>query len=80
MLKRVPISGGHPRDICASEVNSVGGTWNSDGVILFSDLPILRRVSAEGGESSAVTTIDQSRKDFTHSLPYFLPDGITIST
>jgi Tol biopolymer transport system component len=74
-LKRVSILGGHPRDICAMEINSKGGTWNSDGVIVFSDLPILRRVSAEGGESGAVTTLDQSRKDFGHLFPHFLPDG-----
>ena len=74
-LKRVDISGGLTRDIC--EVSSmVGGTWNRDGIILFSDFPILRRVSAEGGEPVTVTSIDEAGGEFGHILPSFLPDGL----
>jgi len=58
-LQRVDISGGLPRDICGVS-SMVGGTWNSDGIIVFSDWPILRRVPAECGEPETVTSIDKA--------------------
>jgi serine/threonine protein kinase len=54
-----------------------GGTWGTDGTILFSPgghTPIFR-VSAKGGEAKAVTTLDPARKDEAHRWPQFLPDG-----
>jgi serine/threonine protein kinase len=73
-LKRVAVSGGSPQDVCPVG-KPIGGTWNTDGVIVFSDYPILRRVTAEGGESIPITALDRSRKEFAHVLPHFLPDG-----
>ncbi len=73
-LKRVDVSGKLQQDICSLD-NFGGGTWNRDGIIIFSDWPILRRVSAEGGESIAVTTLDEGRKEILHYFPCFLPDG-----
>jgi Tol biopolymer transport system component len=52
-----------------------GGTWNGDGVIVFASPDGLRRVSASGGESVAVTTLDKTRGDRVHTWPMFLPDG-----
>jgi serine/threonine protein kinase len=74
ILKRIDISGGLPRDICEA-LAMMGGTWNSDGIIVFNDWPILKRVSAEGGEPSAITALDQAVGEFTHMFPSFLPDG-----
>ena len=74
-LKRVAASGGSLQDICSAGESFNGGAWNADGVILFATYPALRRVSAEGGESQVVTTLDRSRKDFAHVHPSFLPDG-----
>jgi len=52
------------------------GTWNRDGVILFSDAsPIIRRVSAAGGAPSQVLPLDESRKEIGQFSPQFLPDG-----
>ena len=53
-----------------------GGTWNRDGVIvyspdLFSNTTGLWRVPASGGQAVRVTT----PKDETHRAPLFLPDG-----
>ena len=61
-LRKAEISGGSPRDICAEISSPLGGTWNRDGVILFGAWPVLRRVSAAGGESIAITTLDKSKK------------------
>lgn len=61
----------------AEAPSGYGGTWGPDGTILFSPggrTPIFR-VSARGGEASAVTTLDPSRKDEAHRWPQFLPDG-----
>jgi hypothetical protein len=58
-LKKIDLSGGRPVDLCKA-VDFRGGTWNQNGVILFGDWPILRRVSAAGGEPATVTRLDQS--------------------
>ena len=53
-----------------------GGTWNQDGTILFSHLAsgtTIFRISATGGEPSAVTRLGAS--ELTHQFPQFLPDG-----
>jgi len=52
-----------------------GGTWNRDGVIIFSprfEAP-LQRISAEGGEPVPVTALEGREKH--HAWPWFLPDG-----
>jgi serine/threonine protein kinase/Tol biopolymer transport system component len=75
-LKKVPAAGGPAETITASPAN-FGGTWNRDGVILFSPgpgSPILRVPSA-GGSPTPVTLIDLSQQALGHSWPYFLPDG-----
>jgi eukaryotic-like serine/threonine-protein kinase len=73
-LKRVDVSGKPQRDICAAALFR-GGTWNNEGIIVFSgEHAGLSRVSAEGGESIAITTLDKSRKEVIHYLPNFLPD------
>ena len=74
-LKRVDVSGRPQRDICSATNVFNGGTWNNEGVIVFSEWPVLRRVSAEGGESIIISTLDESRKELLHFSPQFLPDG-----
>ena len=75
-LKTIDASGGPPETVCDAP-NARGGTWNRDGVILFAPNPggPIHRVSAAGGASTAVTKLDQSRRQSTHRWPYFLPDG-----
>jgi len=75
-LKRVEVSGGSPRIICDA-ARLVGGTWNQEGVILFSpDFNRgLYRVSAEGGAPTIVTQPDTARQEISHGAPEFLPDG-----
>jgi len=70
-LKRVEASGGPPQEICDAGGFS-GGTWNSEGTILFGSGQGLYRVSAEGGKPAAVTSLDGSENG--HFWPHFLPD------
>ncbi|MCJ7753256.1 MAG: hypothetical protein MUP13_01695 [Thermoanaerobaculales bacterium] len=75
-LKVIPVEGGATRTLCLSR-NGKGGTWNRDGVIVFtpdSNLPLFA-VPAEGGELRQLTTLDKERGDNSHRHPYFLPDG-----
>ena len=75
-LKRIPVTGGPPQTICDAREGR-GGTWNSDGVILFvPDISTgIHRVSERGGEPVPVTTLDLARGDDSHRWPSFLPDG-----
>src|SRR5262245_22905121 len=75
-LKRIEATGGPVRTLCTAAVPR-GGSWNSDGVIIFEPTPNdpLYRVSAEGGEATPLTTLNTSRHEASHRWPYFLPDG-----
>jgi serine/threonine protein kinase len=76
-LKRLDIDGGSPQTLCETERGFEGGSWNRDGVILFSDGNIIRRVSATGGASTPVTAWERQRIEIGHYFPAFLPDGKT---
>ena len=75
-LKKIDPSGG-PAVSLADAPRGYGGTCNPQGTILFaSDYMVpISRVSAAGGEATAITQLDQSRRETSHSYPYFLPDG-----
>ena len=75
-LKKTDISGGRPQIISDATVG-IGGTWNSDNVIVFTPTTrdALYRVPADGGQLTAVTALDASHGETSHRLPYFLPDG-----
>ena len=75
-LKKIEAAGGPPQTICNAFVG-IGGTWNRDGVILFSPESStgLYRVSSSGGDPVPVTSLDQSRNESSHRWPQFLPDG-----
>jgi len=75
-LQKVDVaSGGLPQIICNIE-GRAGGTWSSEGVIVFDqgDKP-LQRVSASGGTATPLLQLDGSRQETYHGAPYFLPDG-----
>jgi serine/threonine protein kinase len=75
-LRRIDVSGGPPQTICDAGLGS-GGTWNRDGVIIFSPDTgsCLYRVQANGGVATQITTMDESRQEVAHKYPQFLPDG-----
>jgi eukaryotic-like serine/threonine-protein kinase len=73
-LKCVDVVGGTPQVLCDAP-NYQGGTWGSDGTILFSANNVIQRVSAFGGAPTPVTVLDTSRQETAHRFPSILPDG-----
>jgi eukaryotic-like serine/threonine-protein kinase len=75
-LKKVDVSGGQPQVLCDAP-NGRGGTWNRDGVIVFTPDGFggLFRVSSSGGSPVEMTKPDSSRFETSHRWPVFLPDG-----
>ena len=73
-LKKISASGGPP-EVLSDGARFGKGTWNEDGVILFSSNRGrgIHRIAATGGASSAVT--NASGPEERHSSPRFLPDG-----
>ena len=70
-LKKIAISGGPAQSLC-NVPDGRGGSWNGDGVIVFTPAPAgaIEQVSASSGVRAAVAgTKDRSR------YPVFLPDG-----
>ncbi|MBN2318662.1 MAG: PD40 domain-containing protein, partial [Acidobacteria bacterium] len=72
-LMQVDATGGSPRLICPAR-GIFNGTWNRDGIIIFSEGEELRQVSADGGESATLTTLDEFQN--AHVFPHFLPNGV----
>jgi serine/threonine protein kinase/Tol biopolymer transport system component len=75
-LKRIDVAGG-PVIQLADRMDPRGGTWNQDGVILFTRYTFgpVSRISADGGSVMDATTLDSTLGEATHRYPYFLPDG-----
>jgi Tol biopolymer transport system component len=77
-LKKVGLAGGPPVTLADG---FCCGTWNRDGVILFTALdPTTRslqihRTGLEGGMAAQVTRADPSRSESGIRWPVFLPDG-----
>jgi Tol biopolymer transport system component len=75
-LKKIDVNGGGPIDICDAVMapRNGGGSWNQEGVILFTSAEgRLQKVSSEGGTPIAVTELQET--DASHRWPWFLPDG-----
>src|SRR5262245_59074681 len=76
-LKRVDLAGGAPQ-VLADAPQGRGGTWNSDGVIVFTPTAgptaVLMRVMATGGIPVPVTQLAAGQGN-SHRWPQFLPDG-----
>ncbi len=75
-LRVVEAVGGPPMIVCDAPEGK-GGSWGTDGVIVFAPSynTGLHRVSDSGGDSTPVTELDTERKDNSHRHPRFLPDG-----
>jgi Tol biopolymer transport system component len=73
-LKKIAVTGGPAQNLCDA-VEGRGGTWNSEGVIVFGTASGvgagLQRVQEGGGVPSSVTRADGAG----HRFPTFLPDG-----
>ncbi len=77
-LKKLELSGNRAQIICDAP-SGRGGTWNKDGVIIFTPDARsgvgLSRVTASGGTVTPVSKLDTSRGELSHRWPMFLPDG-----
>jgi Tol biopolymer transport system component len=74
-LKKVAVSGGPARVICAAAIIDVP-TWHRNGTILFAQTDVgIFRVPADGGMPTQVTSFDASRREINHLWPTWLPDG-----
>jgi len=75
-MKKINAGGGPPQTVCDS-VSGRGGTWNNEGVIVFSPstTQALLRVSAGGGAPEPASRLDQAQAENSHRWPSFLPDG-----
>jgi eukaryotic-like serine/threonine-protein kinase len=74
-LKTLPVSGGPAQVLCDGTGLAGGGTWNREGVIVFSTSGVgdpLQRVDASGGPCSVLT---HPAGGSGHVQPEFLPDG-----
>ena len=77
-LMKMPVTGGAPLLVARIRGNLRGGSWGTDGTILFGTSPQdsgLFRVSAAGGEAEALTTPNKSEGEFDHVWPHYLPGG-----
>jgi Tol biopolymer transport system component len=76
-LKKVDVSKGQVQVLCDAP-NGRGGTWNRDGVIVFTPDSLgvgLFRVSSSGGSPVELTKPETSGQEESHRWPVFLPDG-----
>jgi Tol biopolymer transport system component len=73
-LKRIDLDSGSVLDLTNS-INTYGGTWNRDGVIVFSGNASgpLVRISVTGGGGEPATVL--AARHLSHRSPTFLPDG-----
>jgi Tol biopolymer transport system component len=74
-LKKGEVSGGPSQIVCDTPTPIGGGTWNNDGVMLFSGAGVINRVLAAGGQPTPITELDQAQMETEHLAPHFLPDG-----
>ncbi|MCH8148856.1 MAG: serine/threonine-protein kinase, partial [Planctomycetes bacterium] len=80
-LKKVSIRGGPPITLCDAP-SMRGGTWRSDGSIVFASTSSggLMRISASGGTPEPFTTPPDAESFASHRLPYALPNGGVLLT
>jgi Tol biopolymer transport system component len=75
-LKKVEASGGVVQVLCDAAFGR-GGSWNRDGVILFTPgiHDLIYRVPDGGGQPVAATKVQKAGTFAGGRWPYFLPDG-----
>jgi Tol biopolymer transport system component len=75
-LKKVEASGGVVQSLCDAPYGR-GGSWNRDGVILFTPgiHDVIYRLPDGGGQPVAATRVKKAGVYAGSRWPYFLPDG-----
>ena len=78
VIKKVAMTGGPALTVCRFTGIRQGATWAEDGTIIFATDDAstgLQRVSAAGGEPTALTTPNRERGEADHLWPEYLPGG-----
>ena len=67
-LKKIDATGGPPQTVANAGTVANGGTWNSDGTIVFASSANggLSRVAAAGGAATPATMLDAAQKEQWH--------------
>jgi eukaryotic-like serine/threonine-protein kinase len=78
-LGKLALASGSVQRVCALPKGEFdGGTWSSDGTIVFAHgwpSPRLYSVPGTGGEPRPLTSHDEARGESRHLWPHFLPDS-----
>jgi serine/threonine protein kinase/Tol biopolymer transport system component len=75
-LKKVGVTAGESPIVLCDVRNMQGAMWSTDNAIIFgAGNRGLQRVSAEGGQPQALTTLDANRHEIDHHNPELLPGG-----
>ena len=77
-LKKIALAGGNPVTL-VEQIDGSGfgfGVWTAEGTMVFGTISSgLRRVSAEGGAVTDLTTLDAANREVYHSFPVLTPSG-----
>ena len=78
-LKKVALAGGSPL-ILADVPEALGGTWTTDGRIIFGGSTVsgLMWIPEQGGDAATLTTPRQAEGEVRHSWPAVMPGGRTL--
>jgi eukaryotic-like serine/threonine-protein kinase len=75
-VKKLMLSDGVVHTLCDPCQPVAGGTWSRSGTIVFPTVQgSLLAISAAGGETKPVTSVDRATGEIAHVSPHFLPDG-----
>ena len=76
-LKKVPVSGGTPSDVCPTPPATRGAVWADDGTIYLGESMSsgIRAVASTGGRPRDVTALKLDTGESNHLLPEALPGG-----
>jgi serine/threonine-protein kinase len=77
-LKKVSLAGGPPITLCRISGRSLGASWGDDNTIVYATTDRttgLWRVSADGGATTALTSMDAAERGGDHWFPSVLPGG-----
>ena len=78
-LRRAPVAGGAPLEICSAGAVS-GASWGADDSIIYGGglSAGLLRVNVSGGQPESLTKPDPDKGEIHHGFPEILPDGRTV--
>ena len=74
-IKKVPVDGGPPVEVCAGVGSARGAAWGHDDIIVFPKHfdTGLWRVAGSGGTPTPLTELDDAQRERTHRWPQIVP-------